>query len=64
MKGIEQTIGEAIEYILKADNQAEAFTEVSGQMIKKGESTYAYFFSQYICALQDVENECLKEFCL
>lgn len=64
MKGIEQTIGEAIEYILKADNQAEAFTEVSGQMIKKGESTYAYFFSQFICSLQDIENECLKEACL
>ena len=64
MKGIEQTIGEAIMYILKADNQIAAFTEVSRQMIKKGESTYAYFFSQYMAALQDIENECLKEICL
>lgn len=57
---MEEFIGKSIEYILTADDQYEAFLEVSKQMQSKGMLVYLHFISQYARAMDDVRTVCTK----
>lgn len=58
-KGIEEMVGGAIDYILTADNQREAYMEVSRQMQKHGAKVYLHFVCQYMKALDLIREACL-----